>query len=243
MSFSPNNIFSNIFPKSGFSSSSSASKSGSGYPINSVAITGATGLLGTELVKSLESKNIKVYRITARKPTKETDIYWNPSTKMIENSSILESVDAVINLAGENVASGGPDLLTSLTGRWTNEKMKKVMDSRVDGTKLLVDTFKQLKRKPKIFLSASAVGYYGYTDSTNLLDESSPKGTGFLSEVSQNWEKEALQADALGISSSCMRFGVILSPKGGVVGKLLPLFTLFLGGIIGSGKQGIYLQS
>jgi len=226
-------MFGGLFQKRNFNSDSSQN---SPVRIQSVAITGATGLLGTELVKSLESKNIKVYRITTRKSTRENDIFWNPIENTISNPDVLETVDAVINLAGENVASGEGAL--AFTGRWTDSKMKKVIDSRVFGTKLLVDTFKTLKSKPKIFLSASAVGYYGFTDSSQIFDETSKKGEGFLAEVSDRWEQEALKAESIGVASTCLRFSVILSPAGGVVGKLFPLFNLFLGGIIGSGQQG-----
>ncbi len=167
------NIFGNMFNQKPLSTSTGAS---TGIRVQSVAITGATGLLGTQLVKSLESKNIKVYRLTTRKPVKDTDIYWNPSENKIETPDTLANVDAVINLAGENVASGDGPL--AFTGRWTDNKMEKVMNSRVDGTKLLVDTFKTLQKKPKVFLSASAVGYYGYQDFSQIYDETSPKGSG-----------------------------------------------------------------
>jgi uncharacterized protein len=205
-----------------------------------VAVTGATGLVGTELVKSLESKGYDVIRITTGKPSRSSDIAWNPSTGTIsdEGKASLEGLDSLVHLAGENVASGD-GLLGSITGRWSPQKMDLILNSRVDSTKLLVDTFKGLKSKPKSFVSASAVGYYGYTNSEVIFDESSKvQGAGFLAEVSRQWENEALQAAKLGVRTAALRFSVILSPKGGVLGKLYPLFFLGGGGDLGSGKQG-----
>lgn len=204
--------------------------------IKSVAITGASGVVGTEVIRVLEQKGLTVYRLTRSTPTRDTDIFWDPSKSTIESTGMLENIDAVINLAGENVGSGDGPL--AFLGRWSVAKKEKVMSSRVLGTKLLVDTFSKMQKKPKLFISASAVGYYGYTDSTSIFDESSPKGTGFLAQVCDDWETEALKAESLGIQTVCMRFGVVLTPKGGVVAKLLPLFTFALGGNLGSGKQG-----
>lgn len=203
--------------------------------INKVVITGATGLLGTELTKSLEKRSIEVIRLT-RKPSREGDVAWDPSTGLLDDISQLEGIDAVISLAGENVGSGEGPL--AFLGRWSEAKKASILDSRVNANKLLIESFSKLKKKPKVFVTASAIGFYGYLDQTTLFDESSPKGKGFLSEVCQNIEIEAIQAQKLGIRTVLARFAVILSPRGGVLGKLLLPFFLSAGGIIGSGKQG-----
>ena len=225
--------------------------------IKSVGISGSTGLLGSELVKSLESKNIKVIRIST---SKSGDVSWNPSTGYISNIEILEGLDAFINLSGENVGSGDGPL--AILGRWSDTKKSKILNSRVDSIKLLVDSFSKLKKKPKVFLSASAIGYYGFKDSSTIFDESSKKGKGksihqnrfnkinhnifiyyniiigFLADVCENIENEALKAQKLGIRTVIPRFSVILSKRGGVLGKLLLPFSFGVGGIIGSGQQG-----
>merc|ERR1719231_277859 len=158
-----------------------------------------------------------------------------------ENSvKILEGVDAVIHLAGENVASGDFSLPFGPLGRWSAEKKKKIMDSRVKGTKLIVDTVKNLKRKPKLMISASAVGIYGFNDNDTIFtDDAKVRGAGFLADVVEAWEEEALKAQSqAGIRTVCMRLAPVLSKKAGILGKLLPIFSLGGGGIIGNGNQG-----
>ena len=141
-------------------------------------------------------------------------------------------------MAGENIASGSFDGPFNVLGRWSDNKKTKIYDSRIDGTKLIVETLLQLKKKPKVFISSSATGYYGYKDTKTEFTEISNKGTGFLSNVCENWENEALKYSKLG-RTVCVRNGVVLSKKGGLLAKLAPLFNVGGGGNIGSGEQGL----
>lgn len=204
-----NNFLTNIFP---FKKDSVSKKS--------VAITGSSGLIGSALVIALSTR----YQINC---VSTKDGKFDPQA--------FDGVDAVINLAGENIASG--DGLLAILGRWSAEKKKKILDSRVEGTQLVVNTISKLKTKPKVMISASAVGYYGYSDFETTFDESSTRGAGFLADVCEQWEAETLKVKALGVRPVCLRFGVVLSPLGGVVKKLLPIFQLGGGGTLGSGKQ------
>lgn len=210
--------------------------------IKKVAISGSTGLVGSALRKRLEEQNIKVITIT-RKPlssasSTDEQIFWDIQKETIEGSK-LEGVDAVVHLAGEGVASGQGPL--AILGRWDGTKKQDIFDSRVEGTKLLVSALGKLKSKPKIFISASAVGFYPYkgADADTVYDESSAKGEGFLASVCEAWEREASKAQTShGIRTVSTRFGVILSKDGGLLKKLLPLFFVGGGGVIGSGTQG-----
>lgn len=204
--------------------------------LKTVAITGASGLVGSALKKKLESRNIKVLSIGRNSGNDADSIQWDLANGITDLKK-LENVDAIVHLAGEGVASGSGAL--SLLGRWDGDKKDKILGSRVIGTKLIVDALSKLKKKPGLFISASAVGYYPYNSDTNTVyTESSSKGEGFLADVCEQWEQEALQADKLGIRTVCTRFGIILSSNGGILKKLLPLFQVGGGGVIGSGKQG-----
>jgi len=208
-----------------------------------IAITGASGLVGTGVTKLLESQyNANVIKITTNRNAlrSEEDIFWEPSSGTIDEDAVdkLNNVDAIIHLAGENVASGEPGPLAIL-GTWSDAKKQKIFNSRVQGTQLIVETIGKLKNKPKVFISASAVGFYGYTDSNTLFDEGSKaKGEGFLAEVVDAWESEALKAEKKGVRTVCLRFAPIFSSQAGILAKLLPLFNLCAGGVIGNGSQG-----
>lgn len=203
-----------------------------------IAITGANGVVGTALRKQLASKDINIISISSsmkssQLPNEEV-VNWDVKSQSIDASQ-LEGVDAIVHLAGEGVASGeGP--LAPL-GRWSDSKKGKILDSRVEGTSLIVNTIKQLKKKPKVFISASGVGYYGYNTPDTVFDESDKIGDGFLAKVCEEWESEALSAEKAGVRTVCLRLGVVLSKKGGVLGKLGPIFSLGAGGNIGSGDQ------
>jgi uncharacterized protein len=229
------NMINSLFKKP--YSSAAISKSAP-VAIKTVAISGSTGLLGPELVKALEKRQINVIRLSSNRFANSKDfVKWSPSTGIISNPELLEGVDAVINLAGENVGSGEGPL--AFLGRWSESKKDKILSSRVNSIKTLVNLFSRMETKPKVFLTASAIGYYGYTDSNTIFDESAPeKGEGFLAEVCQQVETESMKAQKLGIRTVPMRIAVVLSKKGGILGKLLIPFSLGLGGIIGSGKQG-----
>lgn len=153
-------------------------------PMNTktIAITGGTGLIGTALQKSFAAKNWDVLLISTSGLQQKGVEPWDISTNTFDYK-VLEGVDAVIHLAGENVASGDGPL--NFLGRWSDSKKEKIVDSRVRGTELLVNGIAQLKRKPKVFISASAVGYYGYTDSITTFDEESGgKGEGMFNSIS-----------------------------------------------------------
>lgn len=215
---------------------SSISSRSSSNIIKTVAISGSTGLIGKELVKSLEAKQIKVIRVTTGPKIKDSDIVWSPSMKTITNIESLNEVDAIINLSGENIGSGEGPL--AILGRWTDIKKKKIIDSRIDANQLWSETISKLKTKPKVYLAASAIGYYGFLDQETVFDESSKKGQGFAADVCEQTEIEINKLSKQnGIRSCALRFAVILSKNGGVLGKLLLPFSFGAGGVIGSGKQ------
>jgi len=151
-------------------------------------------------------------------------IFWDPE-KSSFNSSEFEGFDVVINLAGENIADG----------RWSEIRKQKILDSRVKGTRLLAQILNKLNRPPKVFISASAVGFYGDRGDV-ICDESTSQGKGFLAEVCRQWE-EAANAAKPEIRTVNLRFGVVLSPNGGALAKILTPFKFGLGGVLGSGNQ------
>ncbi len=191
-----------------------------------VAMTGASGLVGTELSALLKSTGHTVLPIT-RKSSGSTGnaIVWDPARGVL-NPRQLESVNAIVHLAGENIAAG----------RWTAALKERIRKSRVEGTRALVQSLAGLQHRPQTLVCASAIGYYG-DRGDEVLTESSAAGSGFLAEVCSAWESEAMAAAALGVRVVCMRFGVVLSPKGGALAKMLLPFKLGVGGVIGSGKQ------
>jgi uncharacterized protein (TIGR01777 family) len=141
------------------------------------------------------------------------------------DASALEGVDAVVHLAGENIAQ-----------RWTSSQKAKIRDSRIKGTQLLCETLARLSSPPKVLVSASAIGYYG-DRGEQILTEDSPLGRGFLAEVCRGWEAATEPARQRGLRVVPLRFGVVLSPAGGALAKMLPPFRLGLGGMVGSGRQ------
>ncbi len=196
------------------------------HKIMKVLITGASGLIGEALQKSFAGKGYEMLLATRHKPEKPNQIYWNiESGFRAEDLPQLESVDAVVHLAGETI-----------TGRWSEEKKRKIRDSRVFGTRNLVETFSKLENKPKVFVSASATGFYG-DRADEILTEGSAVGDTFLAKVCQEWETEARRAEDLGIRTVLLRTGIVLSSKGGALAQMLTPFKFALGGVIGSGEQ------
>ena len=191
-----------------------------------VLIAGASGLIGSALVTVLEADGAEVTRLVRSTP-KPGEIEWHPNQDEMDPAQ-LEGFDAVINLAGENVAGG----------RWTEEQKKKIHDSRVNGTHLLSEAMAKLSKKPRVFLCASATGFYGDRDD-EVLDEHSDSGGGFLAGVCREWEMATEPAAAAGVRVVNLRFGVILSKNGGMLAKLLTPFKMGMGGKVGSGKQFI----
>jgi len=191
-----------------------------------IAIAGASGLVGKALTPLLEAEGHDVVRLVRSWP-KAGEIEWHPNQDSIDTGK-LEGFDAIINLAGENVAEG----------RWTDEKKKKIHDSRVNGTHLLSEAIAKLTTKPRCFLCASATGIYG-DRGDETLDEQSESGGGFLAGVCREWEKATEPAHRAGVRVVNFRFGPILARAGGMLEKMLTPFKMGLGGKIGAGKQYI----
>jgi uncharacterized protein (TIGR01777 family) len=190
-------------------------------------ITGGTGLLGRALLDNLTDAVV-----LSRDPAKTTRrigvgraVRWDPVAEPAPLEA-LQGIEAVFNLAGEPVAEG----------RWTDDKKRRIRDSRIIGTRNLVAGLKALDRKPAVLVSASAVGYYGDRGDEEL-DEDSPAGRGFLAEVCSEWEREAMEAEALGIRVVCVRIGIVLAQGGGALARMLTPFKMGVGGRLGSGKQ------
>lgn len=190
-----------------------------------VAISGVSGLVGTALRANLTAGGHDVLALSRRASLPPlTTITWDIENGRFD-ASLLEGVDVIVHLAGEPVAQ-----------RWNEKTKKAIRHSRVRGTKLLVEGLKSLKLKPKLLLSASAVGFYGNGEDREL-DETSPRGEGFLPEVCQEWETAALDAMGLGMRAVCLRTGIVLSTKGGALAKMLLPFRLGLGGRLSTGRQ------
>lgn len=191
-----------------------------------ILVTGSTGLIGSTLVSFLSTDGQQVTRLvrTAPRPG-HAEVHWQPETGSIATPG-LEGLDAVVHLAGENIAAG----------RWTAEKKASIRDSRVQGTHLLCDALAQLVNPPKVLVSASAIGYYGDRGAEVLREDSRP-GRGFLADVCRAWEAATAPAAQRGIRVVNLRFGIVLSAAGGALAKMLLPFKMGVGGIIGSGQQ------
>jgi uncharacterized protein (TIGR01777 family) len=195
-----------------------------------VAVTGASGFLGPGLVQRLLGRGHDVHvlarnveRALSRLPEGVTGAHYDAATPLAP--AALEGVEAVVHLAGEPVAQ-----------RWTKEAKHRIHDSRVVGTRVLVDAMKAAGTVQR-FVSASAIGYYGGTRGAEPLTEESAPGDDFLSQVCRGWEAEALRAREAGIRTAVVRMGVVLHPEGGALHKMLPPFRMGAGGPVGSGKQ------
>ena len=189
-----------------------------------IAISGGTGLVGGELIPLLKAAGHSILTLS-RRNAGAGSILWDPA-KGVTPLGALEGVDAVVHLAGENIAGS----------RWTAAVKERIRSSRVDGTRNLVKSLALLKSPPKTLVCASAIGFYGHRGEERL-DESSMVGSGYLSDVCRAWEAEAQEAEKLGLRVVRLRIGVVLSKKGGALAKMLLPFKLGVGGIIGSGKQ------
>lgn len=188
--------------------------------VQRVAVTGASGLIGSALVSYLKSQGHTVQRLVRRKAGAPDEVEWNPTTGTIDLAT-LEGVDAVIHLAGAGVGDK----------RWTKKYRAEILNSRLLGTLTISQACATLK--PKVFISASAIGYYGETGN-RALTESDRTGDDFLSAVCREWEAAA---NPTGVRTIKIRTGLVLDPTGGALGRMLPLFRLGLGGKLGSGSQ------
>jgi uncharacterized protein len=191
-----------------------------------ILMTGASGLVGTALAAELRAAGETVNRfVRPGAPTGTGDVAWNPEMDEI-NLAAAEGADAVVNLAGASI--GG--------GRWTAERKKLLRSSRVDLTEHLVAGLARLKAPPKVFVSASAIGYYGDRGEESLTEQSA-SGQGFLAQITRDWESAAMKAEQFGARTVIARFGIVLSKNGGALPQMLTPFKLGVGGRIGSGKQ------
>jgi uncharacterized protein len=189
-----------------------------------VMVTGASGLIGSALVPVLEKQGNEVARLTRSEARRTGEFRWDPEQGYVDPRA-LEGVDAVVHLAGETVA-----------GRWTEDKKRRVLESRVQGTRLVSEAIAGLERRPGVMVCASAIGIYGDRGAEPVTEDSAP-GEGFLADVVRSWEGAADPARAAGIRVVHTRFGIVQSARGGALKTQLPLFKLGLGGRVGDGLQ------
>lgn len=192
-----------------------------------VLLSGSRGLVGSALYEKLVRNNVEVVRLSRSQSANKSssDIVWDDASGSVE-AVLLEGFDAVIHLAGESIASG----------RWTATKKERIRNSRVGPTRRLSEILSNLKTPPKLFLSASAIGFYGHRGD-EALKETSPVGQGYLPEVCQEWETSARGVNNKGIRTAQLRIGIVLSPKGGALVQMLTPFKMGVGGKLGSGQQ------
>ncbi len=197
-----------------------------GVSLMQVAITGSRGLVGSALVRVLTAGGHRVMRIVRGGDTGPgPSVRWSVE-RGIEDPAPLAGLDAVVHLAGESIAAG----------RWTRERKAEIRRSRVEGTSGLASSLARLDRPPPVFIAASAVGIYG-DRGDEILDEESAPGRGFLADLGRDWEAAAAPLAAAGVRVVHLRFGIVLSRDGGALARLLPLFRLGAGGVIGNGRQ------
>jgi uncharacterized protein len=190
-----------------------------------VAITGASGLIGTALVRVLRGNGHEVRRLVRHDPQAADESRWDPDQHQIDDD-VLDETEAVIHLAGVGVGDK----------RWSESHKRAVLQSRVDGTTTIAEAVARNSDHVRVLLSASAVGWYGERGDA-ILDEADPAGTGFLADVVERWEASTAAASDAGVRVANLRSGVVLAAEGGALGKVLPMFKLGVGGKLGSGRQ------
>jgi hypothetical protein len=191
-----------------------------------LAVAGASGFVGSALVRRLQAEGHVVLRFVRRPAAQPEEIAWHPASGEMEQRERLEGIEGVVNLAGSNLAAG----------RWTEARKEEMVRSRVESTRALVAVMAHLNHKPRVFVSASAVGYYGHRGEEELT-EASRAGGGFLPDLCHAWEEEARIAESVGIRTAILRLGLVLGPGGGVLAKLRPVFRAGFGGQLGDGRQ------
>ena len=177
--------------------------------MKNILITGGSGLVGKEITKILESKDFSVAWMS-RSAQSQKSFIWNVEKKQIDPEAI-EWADAIIHLAGTGVAEK----------RWTPERKRDILESRTQSTQLLYEAIEKAKKRPSTFISASAVGFYGFNTGTNLVDENSAQGSDFLAEVVVAWENEVKKMEALDLRTVLLRIGIVLDEVGGALGEML----------------------
>lgn len=199
--------------------------------MSKIVITGGTGFVGARLIPALLQRGHEVVVLGRRMPDPRVPsgaraARWTPDQRGPWFEEI-NGAEAVIHLAGEPV----------LASRWSEEQKKRIHQSRVESTRLIVEALREAQKKPSTFLCASAVGYYGGRPAEEEVDEESPAGDDFLARVVRDWEAQAEQASALGVRVVRLRIGLVLGEEGGMLGKMVPAFRFFVGGPVGSGRQ------
>lgn len=188
-----------------------------------VVVTGATGLIGSELVPALESAGHEVIRLVRRTTAKPSERQWDPTGE--PDPSLVDGADAVVHLAAETIK-----------GWWTRAKKERILKSRVGGTEMIAKSIAAAEHQPRVFVSASGIGYYGHREDEVLTEESS-SGTGFLADLAKEWERATRPAVQAGVRTVLLRMGVVLSGRGGALQAMLPSFRMWMGGKVASGKQ------
>ncbi len=190
-----------------------------------IAVTGSSGLIGSALVPRLRAAGHEVQRVVRRAASAPDEITWDPSKGTIDLAA-LNGVDGVVHLAGAGVGDH----------RWTDSYKREILDSRVNGTTTIVRAMQQVEHRPRVLVSASAIGWYGDTGD-RIVDETAPAGTGFLADVVRAWEGASQVAVESGIRVVNPRTGLVVAKSGGAWARMFPLFKLGLGGKLGNGKQ------
>ncbi|MCX4909311.1 TIGR01777 family oxidoreductase [Streptomyces sp. NBC_00878] len=190
-----------------------------------IAVAGASGLIGSALVRSLTADGHEVVRLVRRTPRAKDEVEWDPERQYVDAAGLV-GCDAVVNLAGAGIGDR----------RWTDAYKRKIRDSRVLGTATLAEAVASLDRPPRVFLNGSAMGIYGDTGE-RAVDESAPPAGGFLPSVCVEWEEAAAPAQEAGVRTVLARTGLVVAAKGGAWGRLFPLFKAGLGGRMGNGRQ------
>lgn len=190
-----------------------------------IAVAGASGLIGSALARSLAADGHDVVRLVRRPPREPDEVRWDPARRYVDAAG-LTGCDAVVNLAGVNIAAR----------RWNEAHKKAVRDSRVQGTATLAGALATLGTPPRVFVNGSAVGFYGDTGE-RAVDESAPAGEGFLPSLCQEWEGAAAPAQDAGVRTVFARTGMVVAREGGAWQRLFPLFKAGLGGRLGDGRQ------
>ena len=191
-----------------------------------VLVSGSSGLIGSALVRVLRDEGADVLRLVRRPVAAPDEVSWDPVAGRTPDLDAVDGLDAVVHLAGAGVGDR----------RWTPQYRNEILASRVDSTTLLAMAIAAVERKPRVFLSGSAVGFYGASGDAEL-DEDSPSGDDFLADVCRKWEAATKPAVAAGVRTVVLRSGIVLSTRGGALGKVLPLFRAGLGARLGSGHQ------
>jgi uncharacterized protein (TIGR01777 family) len=193
-----------------------------------ILVTGSSGLVGTALAAALRAdRQTVVPLVRSNRPLAAGEARWEPISGQLD-AGAAEAADAVVNLAGASIAGG----------RWNAARKQLLRSSRIEATRNLVTALSRLARPPKVFVSASAIGYFGNRGDEQLTEQSAP-GDDFLAQLARDWEAEALRGENIGMRVVVLRFGVVLAAHGGALAKMLPPFRMGLGGRMGSGRQWV----